>query len=675
MATNPIVIDALPEPTVEPASARRKACDLCFTKKIKCDMLKPVCSNCKLYNADCQTTSVARKRQTNSRPKQAVKIREAETKELAEENESLKKRLARIEEQLQQILEAAKQEHALATASAPVSSTNGSTPEELARKCSPEELKGPSAWRFDPVEPSLYHGPGDDDLPLPPLDQLMPYVDHYFNTFNRALPLFDQAVFMRMMRDWHHTDRPKRDRAIWAAILMVCAMGLRSPIPGDEAPTIDQRARTDWANRCMRNAQSVMSELVTREKDLLGVQVLLSLVCLFHNSSDSRPASVLVGTAVRLAQRLQLHSNASSRLYAPGEVLLRHRVFWIAYLFDKDLSLRGQAPSAQQDADIDISLPPMNPPDGAGLIYTSDKKTCLNTFRIRLGLSHIQGKIFDNLYSNRASKVQGAERRQRIAALSTMLEQWYARIPPAFRIEHVSSTVDESELVQMVKLHHAYLLAVVHTHGIYSHESEWFGRISSMSKAMIQDYAMTILGPTSKRATESQEPPMAQGWKQCVDLSRKCIRLFQDATPTECLIWQCSCAHFSGLIVLLANNLMHPTHPDAWIDQELSNKAVKLLNDLVSVLPANAFDTLCVVVNELQKKASTAVDAARLAAAQTDWMQASDGNLLLEDLGDEMGFPVFADDEDITGAFELDDTWDHLLSNDNAVVGGAEFQA
>ncbi|KAI6783993.1 putative transcriptional regulatory protein-like protein [Emericellopsis cladophorae] len=647
------------------------ACDLCFTKKIKCDMLKPICSNCKLYSADCRTTSVARKRQPNSRPKQAVKIREAETKELAEENASLKERLARIEQQLQQVLQAAKQEHALATASVPVSSTNDSTPEEVARKCSPEELKGPSAWRFDPVEPSLYHGPGDEDLPLPPLDHLMPYIDHYFDTFNRALPLFDQAVFMRMMRDWHHTDHPKRDRAIWAAILMVCAMGLRSPIPGDETPTIDQRARTDWVNRCMRNAQSVMSELVIREKDLLGVQVLLSLVCLFHNSSDSRPASVLVGTAVRLAQRLQLHSNASSRSYAPVEVLQRQRVFWIAYLFDKDLSLRGQAPSAQQDADIDIPLPPMNPPDGAGLIYTSDKKACLNTFRIRLDLSHIQGKIFDNLYSNRARKVQGAERRQRVAALSNMLEQWYARIPPAFCIEHVLSTVGESELVQMVKLHHAYLLAVVHTQGIYSSESQWFGRISSMSKSMIQDYAMTILGPTSKYATRSQEPPMAQGWKQCVDLSRKCIRLFQDATPTECLI---CCAHFSGLIVLLANNLMQPTHPDAWMDQELSNKAVELLNNLASVLPANALETLCVVVNELHGKASKAVDAARLEAAQTDWMQASDCNLLLENLGDEIGFPIFAGDEDITGAFELDDTWDHLLSNDNVVVGGAEFQ-
>jgi len=37
------------------------ACDLCFVKKIKCDMLKPVCSNCILYKSKCQTTTVRRR--------------------------------------------------------------------------------------------------------------------------------------------------------------------------------------------------------------------------------------------------------------------------------------------------------------------------------------------------------------------------------------------------------------------------------------------------------------------------------------------------------------------------------------------------------------------------------------------------------------------------------------
>ncbi|KAI1040349.1 hypothetical protein LB505_003495 [Fusarium chuoi] len=37
---------------------RRKACDLCVSRKIKCDLAKPTCSNCKLYGVDCSITEI-----------------------------------------------------------------------------------------------------------------------------------------------------------------------------------------------------------------------------------------------------------------------------------------------------------------------------------------------------------------------------------------------------------------------------------------------------------------------------------------------------------------------------------------------------------------------------------------------------------------------------------------
>ncbi|KAK1623322.1 hypothetical protein BDP81DRAFT_440025 [Colletotrichum phormii] len=46
---------------METSSTRRKAYDLCFQKKIKCDMLKPACSNCLLYESECRTTIVKRR--------------------------------------------------------------------------------------------------------------------------------------------------------------------------------------------------------------------------------------------------------------------------------------------------------------------------------------------------------------------------------------------------------------------------------------------------------------------------------------------------------------------------------------------------------------------------------------------------------------------------------------
>lgn len=183
----------------------------------------------------------------------------------------------------------------------------------------------------------------DEGLPLPPIDHIIPIVDHYFKTFNQVLPLFDQADFMRLLTGFYANTVP-RHSVLWAAILMVCAMGLRSPVPresttsggfSDDAVRAEALRKTEWANHCMRNAQGVMSELCTREEDMLGLQTLLALVLQFHNSSDSRPASVLMGPAVRLAHRLQLHAQSSVKKYSEREARQRNKVFWITYLLDK----------------------------------------------------------------------------------------------------------------------------------------------------------------------------------------------------------------------------------------------------------------------------------------------------------------------------------------------------
>lgn len=205
----------------------------------------------------------------------------------------------------------------------------------------------------------------DEGLPLPPIDNIIPIVDHYFKTFNQVLPLFDQADFMRRLTGFYANTVP-RDNVLWAAILMVCAMGLRSPVQGDihtllpnngseDKARAETQSKTEWANHCMRNAQGVMSELCTREEDLLGLQTLIALVLQFHNSSDSRPASVLMGPSVRLAHRLQLHSAASVKNYSESEARQRNKVFWITYLLDK-VSHYPQSPTQHHTNHLRISL-------------------------------------------------------------------------------------------------------------------------------------------------------------------------------------------------------------------------------------------------------------------------------------------------------------------------------
>ncbi|RSM15872.1 hypothetical protein CEP52_000414 [Fusarium oligoseptatum] len=577
-----------PEDADPTRSNRRKACDLCFTKKIKCDMLKPVCSNCILYNTDCRT-SIIRRKANPARVRAATKPQQQED---PSRTEALESRLARIEAQLQLVLNVAREaqpQQSSLTQQSPESHSSETTEAISAEN----ELhagiarSANHAWKFDPINPSIYEGPEPDLLMLPPLEEVLPIVDHYFSTFNTVIPLFTQPVFMKVLHTWYNQPQ-SRDRATWAAIQIVMALGYRTP---QLALGETQMKHIERADQCLRNAQTVVSELVTRDQDLLGVQILLGIVMLFQNSRDPKPASVIIGTAVRLAHRLQLHSSNAGELFPAVEAEQRSRVFWIAYTLDKDICLRANTPSCQFDDDVDIPLPTLAPADSA------------------VELAYIEGKVYDLLYSNRANKVHGPERKRRVLRLQTMLDQWYERIPTVFHIENVSATVGPSQLVQMTKMHHSFLLAEVMTHGIYSHNADWVKRISSFSRAAIGDLDEGFGSP--KCGMRDQEPPLPDGWTKCVDISRGCMKLFQEATPTECLVWQCSCSHFSALIIILANMILNPGHKSIHVDQHLAVKALDLFDKLLGIIEDSSFRSLRAIVGELSQKAEAAMEGYR----------------------------------------------------------------
>jgi hypothetical protein len=136
---------------------------------------------------------------------------------------------------------------------------------------------------------------------------------------------------MKMYNDWYNCPS-QQNEASWAAIHIAVALGLRVPT-GDtlQANSYDKSV----SSRCLNNAQAVVSRLVTRDTDLLGIQVLLGIVFLLENSSDLGSSSVVIGAAVRLAHRMELQSLVVQQTYTETEAEQRSRVFWITYTLDK----------------------------------------------------------------------------------------------------------------------------------------------------------------------------------------------------------------------------------------------------------------------------------------------------------------------------------------------------
>lgn len=161
-------------------------------------------------------------------------------------------------------------------------------------------------------------------LELPPLQEVVGVLERYFDSYGRYMPLFDKGAFMEMTVDWY-SENERKDLIPWAAINLVFAMTYRIM---DDVPIEEPKLA-----QCMSNVQSVTTELMAWNGDILGLQVLLGMVILFQGTTNPQLAIVLIGSGIRLAQSLGLPSTRASD--DPDELAQRCRVFWIAYILDK----------------------------------------------------------------------------------------------------------------------------------------------------------------------------------------------------------------------------------------------------------------------------------------------------------------------------------------------------
>lgn len=117
------------------------------------------------------------------------------------------------------------------------------------------------------------------------------------------------------------------------------------------------------------------------------------------------------------------------------------------------------------------------------------------------------------------------------------MDDWHARIPEAFKTEHISTTASGADMAELTRLHHDYLFSLISLHGVYSRSAGWQGKVTSLSRAALHDCAAAIQGQRNTACLQNQNPPLVEGWGFCVDIRRGFVKLLQEITPSEFLIW------------------------------------------------------------------------------------------------------------------------------------------
>ncbi|KAL2266496.1 hypothetical protein VTJ83DRAFT_5848 [Remersonia thermophila] len=427
---------------------------------------------------------------------------------------------------------------------------------------------------------------------LPPKPEALSLLKDYFENFNCMLPLFHQPTFMHLVERQYSSD-PYTGSGWWASLNVALAIAHRLRVMSNLVPQDEDNKAWGY----MKNAMACFPELAMRNTDLWSVQGLLGMALFMQGTPNPQPSTLLIATAIRLAHSIGLHKRGTGFNLNPIEIEQRRRVFWIAYMLDKDLCLRSGRPPAQDDDDMNVDLPDADPADGIGNIPLADGKGKMNLFRVMCELSLVESKVYKRLYSTKAMRQSEGELLNAIGELDKELEDWKDRIPIDFRPEHEIKASHTPLILHIVMLHFNYYNCLTTIHRMSIHHGYWTSRLS--------DFAIQGLN------TRPLNPRIFSSAALCTSAARASISLLKYIPQGDfSCVWMVLYFPVSALMTLFGHILQNPLDPRARSDTKLMNVVVTFLSMLGQEAETGGVHRMLGVCSEFERIARVVIEKA-----------------------------------------------------------------
>lgn len=394
----------------------------------------------------------------------------------------------------------------------------------------------------------------------------MELLGEFFEHFNTMLPIFHEPTFIHLV-DLQYSDSPYGGSGWWACLNVALSLACRMRAMNSGSGINKQQDSAAWAY--FKNALAVVPELVLKNTDLFTVQALVAMCIFLQGTPNPQPSFALIGAAIRSAQSIGLHKRGQGYGFNPVEIEQRKRVFWVAYLVDKDVCLRSGRPPAQEFSDWNVELPSEDPEDGMGNVLLADGKTNFNIFRKMCEFAVISGDVFQNLYSVNASKQTDGELLNAVNTLDLQLEAWKESIPIELRPEHEIQSANPAVIVNTAVLHFAYYNCVSTIHRRSIMQGIWSSRLA--------EYAVEGRNATALNHRVFQSAALSLA---AARLSVSLLKYIPQGDYS--LIWLIIYYPISALITIFSNILMRPADPRARSDLELVNMVVTFLQKVTN---------------------------------------------------------------------------------------------
>ncbi|PYH68881.1 uncharacterized protein BO88DRAFT_389218 [Aspergillus vadensis CBS 113365] len=482
---------------------RAKACNTCRRKKVKCDGKRPICSPCHAFQLSCGYQDVMDRRKRESRT--YVEQLEKRIEKMQEQLESL----TRSGTQIQRGVEDSRRSTSPGTSVE--SSTNYGEPEDPTdgdnipgmpqvpsdkgshppaesdqsividaqdgkmryfgassafSALTNAELNGLEAqpatgiWRRAPQRsanpwplsswiPQILQDGLERRVfePLPCKNTTVQLVREYFATFNQAIPLLEEASFMRSV-DRQYSWNPDNSASWWISLNIALAISYRERAHASSDPS------DNWKKSLghVKNALNAVVDVFLQNTDIAAVQGLLGLALYFQGTPNPQALLMFAAAAMRLAQSIGLHRENGSG--ASPEAEHRRRVYWIAFILDSDISIRVGRPPVQDFEDYDTHLPTEDPPDGRGILTIDG--TRMNYFRLLAQIAQIQRLVYKKLYTVTVRRESSDDVIERIKSCEDALLSWKKTLHSKLQPQRRFSCKPTYFLQHVLRLHFAY---------------------------------------------------------------------------------------------------------------------------------------------------------------------------------------------------------------------------
>ncbi|GKZ30521.1 hypothetical protein AbraIFM66950_009360 [Aspergillus brasiliensis] len=598
---------------------RAKACNTCRRKKVKCDGKRPICSPCHAFNLSCGYQDAVDRRKRGSRAYV----------------EELEKRIENMQEQLQSLTSSGigtQRDHESGTDyREPADSAEGDQPSRISQVLPEKGLpstdndqsfvinaqdgkmryfgassafsaltnarvngleaqpdtgiwrrapqRSANPWQLSNWIPHILQDGLERRFfePLPCKDITVQLAKEYFATFNQAIPLFEEASFMRSVNR-QYSWNPDDSASWWISLNIVLAIAYR------ERAHASSGAGDNWKKSLghVKNALNAVVDVFLRNTDIAAVQGLLGLALYFQGTPNPQALFMFAAAAMRLAQSIGLHRETASG--ASPEAEQRRRVYWIAFILDSDISIRVGRPPVQDLEDYDTFLPTENPPDGKGVLTIDGTK--INFFRLLAQLALIQRLFGKKLYTVTVRREQRDDVIERIKTCEEALLGWKKSLPSGLQPQRT-----------------------------FAPKSSYF----LQHVCMFQANAI-------ERSRQGTDEDIAPTVSRSLDAARSALALLPLVhSPGSTYKWNIIYFPAAACVPLALGILAHPTNSNAGNDLSMVQDAVSFLKSTASEEPDTFVDFVLSMCSDLERSARRAFMTAQSVHHQQQAAMPSDG--------------------------------------------------